>query len=473
MMRDAAITAQDTDEENTLDTIRFEKSHCSIAFLLLLCAPRLAIQMAWAAQWAALGPKLEADHDSSWSVQLIQIIGPITGLIVYPMVGVYSDNCLSKYGRRRPFLLGGAIATTVSWLLMMLIDYVGDALGKGWRDTYAVILYALMGISVNVAQVPSTLIIADFAGDRQVTAYSIGQAYTIIGALFVSGYITIFGPAHGSFNSFLAMLIIILLATILPVCYFVKETPHIPDDPSSKPVKFKDAIFAVYTGVRYLRKVLAVYCICFVLVLFGYSCYNGNKSQYFGLVVNGGSSKGADKCLDCVKPLLNSCVPCNKKQNLYNDGVQFAGGIVDTLHLLLGLVFLPILPYLVRKFGARRVFVYSLLPQVLLVIPFFVRQKTVAAVVIVLISITQNMIFAMAIPVILHVIGYGEANGLGMFAGAFNSANCLGQFLTFIMTTIMVAANVSHALPLLVGGIVTFIAFLVAFFKFQIKMYTL
>ncbi|RHY47245.1 hypothetical protein DYB30_000452, partial [Aphanomyces astaci] len=76
-------------------------STCSIPYMLLVALPRFAIMMGWAAQWAVLGPLLEILVSSS-VVQVIQIAGPLCGLLVVPTLGVLSDNCLHPYGRRRP-----------------------------------------------------------------------------------------------------------------------------------------------------------------------------------------------------------------------------------------------------------------------------------------------------------------------------------------------------------------------------------
>ena len=39
------------------------------------------------------------------------IAGPLSGTLVQPYVGIKSDRCRSKWGKRRPFIVGGAVAT--------------------------------------------------------------------------------------------------------------------------------------------------------------------------------------------------------------------------------------------------------------------------------------------------------------------------------------------------------------------------
>uniref|UniRef100_K3XCV3 Major facilitator superfamily (MFS) profile domain-containing protein n=1 Tax=Globisporangium ultimum (strain ATCC 200006 / CBS 805.95 / DAOM BR144) TaxID=431595 RepID=K3XCV3_GLOUD len=85
------------------DGERQPKQGASIIQLLLIAMPRMAIQMTWSAQWAALGPYL-GTMLPKYAVQLTQVIGPATGIIAGPAIGVYSDRSTNPWGRRRPFL---------------------------------------------------------------------------------------------------------------------------------------------------------------------------------------------------------------------------------------------------------------------------------------------------------------------------------------------------------------------------------
>ncbi len=44
----------------------------------------------------------------------VWIAGPLSGTLVQPYVGIRSDNCRIKYGKRVPFMLSGAFATAAS-----------------------------------------------------------------------------------------------------------------------------------------------------------------------------------------------------------------------------------------------------------------------------------------------------------------------------------------------------------------------
>ncbi len=48
----------------------------------------------------------------------VWIAGPLSGTLVQPYVGIRSDNCRIKYGKRVPFMLSGAFATAISLLAL-------------------------------------------------------------------------------------------------------------------------------------------------------------------------------------------------------------------------------------------------------------------------------------------------------------------------------------------------------------------
>ncbi|KMZ63096.1 hypothetical protein ZOSMA_429G00010 [Zostera marina] len=58
-------------------------------------------------------------------VSLVWLCGPLSGLIVQPLVGHVSDRTTSKLGRRRPFIIGGTIAIALSVFLVSFSADIG------------------------------------------------------------------------------------------------------------------------------------------------------------------------------------------------------------------------------------------------------------------------------------------------------------------------------------------------------------
>ncbi|KAF4322731.1 hypothetical protein BBO99_00003004 [Phytophthora kernoviae] len=409
--------------------------------------PRMAIRMAWAAQWSALGPYL-GTMLPKYAVQLAQIIGPVTGILVAPVVGVFSDRCTSKFGRRRPFLVYGAITTVFCWTAMGYTRQIGDALG----DTG----------SVNIVQTPINLMIADFAGDRQTLGAAIGQGWSTLGAIMVSGYIYCFGAAHLTLRWFLFMLSLVMAGTVTVACLFGQERARERvEQPISTWAHVKSAFCSIYEGFKTLPIPLLKFCIVIFCVMYGFSAYNGNKGQFFGVVVFDGESTGA-----------NTCKPnCSEAQNAYNHGVRVAGGSTDIAFSLLGYGYSWVLPWLVKRFGARCVLAVALIPQSLLVVMAFTTVVSVDVAIVVSTTFTLTTVFALNVPVIVHVIG-SDAE-IGVYVGVFNAANCLGQLLNFSIGAAIIDTPMGYRLPVFLGGIMSFfgIVFTVLFFK--IKMHSL
>ena len=64
---------------------------------------------------------------------LLWLAGPVTGLIVQPIIGAISDGTWSpKFGRRKPFFLIGAIIASISLVIMPYSSSIWMAAGLLW-----------------------------------------------------------------------------------------------------------------------------------------------------------------------------------------------------------------------------------------------------------------------------------------------------------------------------------------------------
>ncbi|KAJ2438675.1 hypothetical protein GGF42_008219, partial [Coemansia sp. RSA 2424] len=59
-------------------------------------------------------------------VSLVWLAGPLSGLITQPLVGILSDNCTAKLGRRRPYIIG---STAVVVLCLAVIGWTRELTG--------------------------------------------------------------------------------------------------------------------------------------------------------------------------------------------------------------------------------------------------------------------------------------------------------------------------------------------------------
>jgi solute carrier family 45, member 1/2/4 len=89
----------------------------STGYLVLLTLSSLGLQIAWSVETSHFSPYLLSLGLSKSLLALVWIAGPLSGTLVQPYVGIKSDNCRLRWGRRRPFIVGGGIATAVCMLL--------------------------------------------------------------------------------------------------------------------------------------------------------------------------------------------------------------------------------------------------------------------------------------------------------------------------------------------------------------------
>merc|ERR1739844_607870 len=91
--------------------------------------------------------------------------GPIVGFIVGPIVGTWSEQSTSKWGRRRPIIVAGLLSTLVAGLLYSGAEQL---LGKGRGAMYlAAVMQWVLDFTINAMQTPFRALVADLASDKQ------------------------------------------------------------------------------------------------------------------------------------------------------------------------------------------------------------------------------------------------------------------------------------------------------------------
>ncbi|WP_372756024.1 MFS transporter [Mariniflexile sp.] len=144
----------------------------------------LGIQMGFALQNANASRILQifgADvHELSW----FWIIAPLMGLIVQPIIGHYSDKTWSKFGRRKPYFLIGAILASVGLVLMPQADIFIAFLPALWVGAG---MLMIMDASFNIAMEPFRALVGDnLRTDQRTLGFSVQTALIGFGAVIGS-----------------------------------------------------------------------------------------------------------------------------------------------------------------------------------------------------------------------------------------------------------------------------------------------
>ncbi len=143
----------------------------------------LGIQFGWGLQLAnmsAIYSKLGAEPDS---IPILWLAGPITGLVVQPIIGAMSDRTWNRLGRRRPYFLVGAILSSIALVLMPTSPALWFAASLLW----------ILDASINISMEPFRAFVADKLNDQQRTVGFIMQSFFIgIGATLANALPLIF-----------------------------------------------------------------------------------------------------------------------------------------------------------------------------------------------------------------------------------------------------------------------------------------
>ncbi len=153
----------------------------------------LGIQFGFALQNANTSRIFETLGADPSNLALYWLAAPITGLIVQPVIGYYSDRTWHpKWGRRRPYFAVGAILASLSLLLMPNSSALWMAVGVLW----------IMDASINVSMEPFRAFVGDKLPPSQRTAGFALQSFFIgTGAIVASFLPWIFTNWFGISNS--------------------------------------------------------------------------------------------------------------------------------------------------------------------------------------------------------------------------------------------------------------------------------
>ncbi|TYP97825.1 maltose/moltooligosaccharide transporter [Sphingobacterium allocomposti] len=160
------------------------KPRLSLVQIVNMSMGFLGIQMGFALQNGNASRILQTFGADVEHLSLFWLAAPLTGMLVQPIIGHYSDRTWTKMGRRRPFFLAGAVLTAVALVLMPNIAMFTAILpplliGAG--------MLMLMDASINVTMEPFRALIGDnLASAQRSLGFSVQTVLIGIGAVIGS-----------------------------------------------------------------------------------------------------------------------------------------------------------------------------------------------------------------------------------------------------------------------------------------------
>ena len=151
------------------------------------------VQIAYALQSANISRIFATLGADPHQLSFFWILPPLMGMIVQPLIGKWSDKTWCRLGRRKPYLLVGAI---VAVLVMLLLPNAGSLNFKAWvflglnsAMWFGLFSLIFLDTSINVAMQPFKMMVGDMVSEEQKTlAYStqsfLCNAGSLLGYLF-------------------------------------------------------------------------------------------------------------------------------------------------------------------------------------------------------------------------------------------------------------------------------------------------
>ena len=154
------------------------KPTMSTAQILLMNVGFFGIQYSFGMQQNIMSPIYQFLGASPDELPILNLAGPVTGLLIQPLIGALSDRTWSdKWGRRKPFFLIGAAGCSIFLFLMPFVTAV-------WM---AVLCLWLLDASNNTAMEPYRAFIADRVPDKQLAKGFLAQSLFIgAGSVLIS-----------------------------------------------------------------------------------------------------------------------------------------------------------------------------------------------------------------------------------------------------------------------------------------------
>ncbi|KZV95562.1 MFS general substrate transporter [Exidia glandulosa HHB12029] len=256
----------------------------------------VGLQIVWSVEMSNAPAYLLTLGMSRSAMSVVFLAGPLSGLIVQPIVGAMADASTSRFGRRRPYIMGGALLCGVAMLLLGftrqfagVFTSIPSTANDGLTIALAVLAIYCIDFSVNAVQAADRAILVDvWPREEQergnAWAARMGGVGSIAGFFVGNVDLTRAFPLFGSTQiEILSVLSALTLIGFHAATSFAVKERVLLAAPSAKGRKKPSAIRTIWKDVWSLPRTIRQICliqffvwIAWFPILFYYSVYVGD-----------------------------------------------------------------------------------------------------------------------------------------------------------------------------------------------------
>ena len=240
------------------------------------------IQYSFGLQQSAVNPIYDFLGANPDDIPFLNLAGPMTGLLVQPIIGAMSDKTWSpRFGRRKPFFLIGAIMCSLALLIYPFSSSLWMAASLLW----------ILDVGNNTAMEPYRAFIADkLNAEQQPTGFQAQSFFTGLGqtlsnlSLFI--FPMIFIGKTGSLPTWVyASFFLGSVCSIGSIWWSTKTTPEIPPtdeelaEIKANPLSIFSPFTDIFSAIKDMPKVMWQLSLVYLFQWYALFCYWQNSSK--------------------------------------------------------------------------------------------------------------------------------------------------------------------------------------------------
>jgi maltose/moltooligosaccharide transporter len=300
------------------------------------------IQYSFGLQQSAVNPIYDMLGASPDQIPILNLAGPMTGLLIQPIIGAMSDKTWSpKFGRRKPYFLIGAVMCSLALFLYPFSSSLWMAAGLLW----------LLDVGNNTAMEPYRAFIADkLDASQQPTGFQAQSFFTGLGQTLVNLSIfvfpLIFFGTKGSLPTWVyASFFLGSVCSLVSVWWSMRTTEEIPPseeelaEMKTSPLSLLTPFKEIPKAIMEMPKVMWQLALVYLFQWYALFCYWQNSA----------------------KSIAQSVYKTNvyKDNPVYNEAVSWSGLVNGWYNIVMFLVAFSLV-FFAKKYSPRMVHAFCL-----------------------------------------------------------------------------------------------------------------